>query len=52
MIKTYEGEVQFGDARYERVRVAFREEGGGEDFEDVFFILVRYGDRRNRLLGV
>ncbi|MGY6558335.1 MAG: DUF6503 family protein [Nitritalea sp.] len=36
VIKTYEGEVQFGDASYERVRVAFQEEGGGEDFEDVF----------------
>lgn len=35
-VKTYEGESEFKNQTYDVVRVTFNEDGGGEDFDDVF----------------
>lgn len=35
-IKTYEGESEFKNQNYDVVRVTFKPDGGGEDFDDVF----------------
>lgn len=34
--KTYMGEVKIKDKKYYKIKVTFNEDGGGEDFDDVF----------------
>ena len=36
VIKNYLGKVNVLDKEYHKIQVTFRQEGGGEDFEDVF----------------
>lgn len=38
--KTYLGEVTIKDHNYHKIKVTFNEEGGGEDFEDVFMYFI------------
>ena len=35
--KSYVGEVEINGTKYHKIRVTFNAEGGGEDFEDVFY---------------
>ncbi len=35
-IKSYEGESEINNKTYDVVRITFKEDGGGEDFDDVF----------------
>ena len=35
--KSYVGEVEINDTNYHKIKVTFDAEGGGEDFEDVFY---------------
>lgn len=42
--KEYLGEVTLQDKRYHKIRVTFSEEGGGEDYEDVFIYWISKDD--------
>ena len=35
--KSYEGTIEIDDKTYHKIKVTFDQEGGGEDFEDVFY---------------
>jgi len=37
VIKAYVGLVEVNEKNYHKIKVTFKEEGGGEDFDDVFF---------------
>lgn len=37
VIKSYEGTIKIKDTNYHKIKVTFEQEGGGEDYEDVFY---------------
>ncbi len=44
VIKTYKGETTIKEKNYEVVEVTFRQDGGGEDFEDQFYFWFNKSD--------
>ncbi len=42
---SYLGEVEIHDTTYHKVKVTFREEGGGKDHEDEYIYWIRQGDQ-------
>ncbi len=43
-IKSYEGITEIDNERYHLIRVTFKEEGGGEDFDDIFLYWIGVDD--------
>ncbi len=37
VIKSYQGTIKIKDTNYHKIKVTFEQEGGGEDYEDVFY---------------
>ncbi|MEQ8904498.1 DUF6503 family protein [Ekhidna sp.] len=35
--KSYEGTIKINDKNYHKIKVTFNQEGGGEDFDDIFY---------------